>query len=80
MATNKTARRKTEHGIYEILSVKKRAKNQLYSTTEQQRVNALADGEVPEGCFVLLNGRIHCPKKRGEVVTVRYTSVFQEEV
>ena len=72
-------RKKTVHPIAHVLSVMKGKPDDLLVHQQALREPYVVDG-VPDGYFYLKDGRVICPKKRGEKVFVRYTSVFMEAI
>lgn len=72
-------RKKTKYPIQDVCRVLKQKGREDYRIMQQLRRPFEIDG-VPYGYFYVANGRVYCPKKRGERVLVTYSSVFQEEV
>jgi len=72
-------RKKTVHPIAQVLTVIKGKPGDLLVHQQFLREPYVVDG-VPDGYFYLKDGRVICPKKRGEKVFVRYTSVFMEAI
>lgn len=75
----KHRRKKTAHTIEEVFRV---LKSHTRGTLVVQRAlrEPYAISGIPEGFFCVVNGRVICPKKRGEKVLVTYSSVFEEEI
>ena len=72
-------RKKTAHPIAQVLSVIKGKPDDLLVQQQDLREPGVIAG-VPDGYYRLVNGRVVCPKKRGEKVFVRYSSVFMEAI
>jgi hypothetical protein len=72
-------RKKTAHPIAQVMPVMKGKPDGLLIHQQSLREPYVIDG-VPDGFYCLKDGRIICPKKRGEKVFVRYTSVFMESI
>ena len=72
--------KKTKNPIFNVMHVRKQTKDGM--TVDQQLVNAyaLSDSGVPNGCYILRDGQVECPRKRGEKVFVQYTSIFRERI
>lgn len=76
----KNQRKKTTHPIDEILLVTRSRPKDIYGTLLRFLPNVADTSTISEHCFTLVGSRVVCQKRRGEVVKVTYTSVFEEEL
>lgn len=76
----KHTRKKTIDYIDQLLFVYKQEKRNIFAVQQRLLRYIPDDGIVPEGYAALLNGRIICPKKRGEKIRVVYLTRREEEL